>query len=71
MDGYMMPSETAAIATKVFMDDLRLRGGFRELIDSIKDWPEIQQAMQNKVERALVAAVTLPKETQGEILELL
>lgn len=69
MDGYMTPAETATLATKVFMDDLRLRGGFRELIASIGDWKDVEQAMQNKVERALIAAVPLPKETQGEILD--
>lgn len=59
----MTNAETAALATKVFMDDLRLRVGFRELIESISDWTQIEIAMQNKVERALNEAA-LPKTTQ-------
>lgn len=49
----MSNSEIAALATRVFMDDLRLRKGFGELIASIYDWPKIEEAMRNKVEKAL------------------
>lgn len=65
----MTPAGIAALATRTFCDDLRERGGFKQLIESIGDWKEIQQAMQNKVERALIAASPPPKETQGEILD--
>lgn len=52
----MTPADSARIATKVFMDDLRERKGFGELIASISDWPDIEAFMQKKVERELEQA---------------
>ena len=50
------PREAADLATGVFMSDLRLRKGFRELIESIEVWPDIEQAMRDKVEREFIQA---------------
>ena len=62
----MTPAETATLATKIFMEDLRLRGGFRELIASIGDWPDIERAMRDKVQAAVELAMT-PKVKQPEL----
>lgn len=62
----MSNADTAALATRVFMADLKLRKGFGELIAEIPDWPKIEACMCQKVERALNEA-TAPKETDGEL----
>jgi len=62
--------QTAAIATRVFMDDLRLRSGFRELIASIGDWSDIEHAMEAKVERALEPHLTAPVPQQTSFEQL-
>lgn len=52
----LSPKQAAELATRVFMSDLRLRKGFRELIESIGVWPDIEKAMCDKVESELIKA---------------
>lgn len=62
----MTPAETAKLATDIFYADLKLRGGFRELIATVGDWPAIEDAMRAKVQRALEEA-EMPKMKQEDL----
>lgn len=53
----MSPHATAKIAVKACLDDLRLRSGFRELMEAIPDWREIENCVVMATEAKITEAM--------------
>jgi len=53
-------SQFATTAVRVIVADLKKRGGFGELIQSVEGWPDVIKAMVRAVEKAVVYHDPLP-----------